>query len=295
MICGSLQSQDVTAVHGVSISLAFPKKLRVLVSYDLHLRSHIPIKGDLALTPLTNLKVALFRQHLGASILKHYRAPLYSNITLSYGGLISVTERNEGELGLVPVFTTIYHQAPNTSYCHNFGFASSQMWQIGLTGKSHVTKVLHQQLGQFMFSVNDFYMTYYNDGGPVLSYFGDREDRYWTGGLVLGYWYRDGFDIHQMEVSFDKFTGFSKHAFEATGLLQVDNVIYKDIEQFSYNTGRMGIKYLNHGIGMGGSVNIWNIPFDLQDYLHRDVSNNPYHHKIENLYIDMEVYKIYGL
>jgi len=96
-------------------------------------------------------------------------------------------------------------------------------------------------------------------------------------------------------VAFDKFTGFSRHAFEATGLLYVDNVIYHDLEQFSYNTGRLAIKYLNHQLGFGASANVWNIPFDLQDYLHRDVSNNPFHHKIENEYFDLEVYKWYRL
>ncbi len=289
-------AQSVQTAHGLSLSVAFPKKLRINVSYNVHVRSHLNIYKEIALTPIADLKVSLFRHHLGASLLRKFRAPLYSNISLSYGGLISVDRRAPGHEGFVPVYTTMYHNVNNTDYRYNLGFASTQVFQIALTKKGHLKHpLLHQQLGNFMLGVGDFYMTYYNDGGPVLSYFGDQEDRYWTGGLCLGYVFQTRNEAHQIEVAFDKFTGFSNHAFEATGLLYVDNVIYADLEQFSYNTGRLAIKYMNHTLGFGGSANIWNIPFDLQDYLHRDVSNNPYHHKIEKEYFDLEVYKWYAL
>lgn len=289
-------TQSVQAAQGLSISVAFPKKLRINVTYDLHLRSHIGVFDDFALTPLADLKVSLFRNHMGASLLKKYRAPLYANVSLSYGGLLSYDQRAEGIEGIVPVYTTIYHNAVNNSYRYNAGFASTQMFQFGLTSKPDIhRRMLHQQLGNFMLGVDDVYLTYYNDGGPVLSYFGDQEDRYWTGGLTIGCLVRNRGEIHQLEVAFDKFTGFSRHAFEATGLLYVDNVIYHDLEQFSYNTGRLAVKYLNHTLGFGASANVWNIPFDLQDYLHRDVSNNPFHHKIEHEYFDLEVYKWYRL
>ena len=97
-----VSAQSVQVAQGLSISVAFPKKLRINVSYDLHLRSHIGVFDEFALTPLADLKVALFRNHMGASLLKKYRAPLYANVSLSYGGLLSYDERAEGVEGIVP-------------------------------------------------------------------------------------------------------------------------------------------------------------------------------------------------
>jgi len=288
-------SQSVIASHGISISAAFPKKLRVLVSYDLHLRSHINIHKEVAATPIVDIKVSLFRKHLGSSVLKIYSAPLYANIALSYGTLLSYKYRVNETKGIIPVYTSIYHNSFNNSLLYNIGFASTHMCQLAITSNKNLEKkILDQKIGNFMLGIGDFYLNYYNDGGPVLEHFGDREDRYWTGGVTIGFLLREEKNIHQVEVSFDKFTGFTKHAFEATGLLNINNVIYKDIEQFSYNSGRLALKYLNHGTGLGVSGNIWNLPFDLQDWLHRDVSNNPYHHKVEQPYFDVEAYKVFN-
>lgn len=290
-----VNSQDVDISHGVTVSISFPRSFRALVSYNMHIRSHVPMVSEWALTPMADIKFSLFHRHLGSSVLKKYRAPLYSNISLSYGLLVSQDFRNSENPGMVPVFTNVYQNNFNTGMEYNLGLGSTHSWQIALGKDSLSRPVLHQKIGNFMLGVQDFYMTYYNDGGPILHYFGDGEDRYWTGGLTVGYLHRVPDDIHQFEVSFDKFTGFSKNAFEATGLLQVDNVLYKEIEQFSYNTGRLGIKYLNHKMGLGISGNVWNLPVDLQDYIHRDISNNPYHHKIEKLYYDLEAYKRWDL
>ncbi|MEZ4949957.1 MAG: hypothetical protein R2879_04115 [Saprospiraceae bacterium] len=288
-ISGALPAQDVQLGHALNLSISFPQKFRFNISYNLNAQTSFRINKSLGFSPIADLKVSVFKNHLGSSVTKTFSTWLNGNIAVSYGGVFSGKERNSDSF--LPIFTTNYANALNNRYCWNFGFTTSYIFHLGIVDKEVPT----QKLGNFLASVGDLYLVYYNDGGPVLKFFGDGEDRYWTGGIGIGYTHWDNGQRHQFEISFDKFTGFNKHAFEATGLLFIDNVIYKSLEQISYTTGKLSFKYLNHQNGVGVSMNVWNLPFDLQDLLHRNVSNNPYHHKIENQYIDAEFYKFFNL
>ncbi|MCB0661465.1 MAG: hypothetical protein KDC24_01900 [Saprospiraceae bacterium] len=283
------KSQQVDWGHGITMSVSFPQKFRFIVSYNVNAQTSWRFSDGVGFNPILDAKVSIFKNHLGSSVTRTFAKWLNANIALSYGGVFSGKERHSESF--LPIFTTTYANALNNRYKWNFGFSTSYIFHLGLVDK-HVPT---QKLGNLLVSAGDLYLVYYNDGGPVLKFFGDGEDRYWTGGIGIGYTHWDNGNRHQFEIAFDKFTGFEKHAFEATGLLFIDNVIYKDLEQISYTTGRTSFKYLNYQYGVGVSANIWNLPFDLQDLLHRDVSNNPYHHKIENQYIDAEFYKFFNL
>lgn len=280
-------AQDLILEHTLSVSVSLPEKFRVLVSYNLHGRSHLPRGKDMAFTPFFDLKLSLLKNHLGCPVFPTQKLPF--NGALSLGALVSGVKRQAE--GYLPVFSPTFANSFNTDYAYNAGYATTYVWHTGLPGDRNFPT---QKVGSIMLSAGDFYILYANDGGPLgLSFFGDGEDRYWTGSIVAGFFDRSNGGKRQFELSFEKFTGFTKKAFEAAGLLFVDNVIYANPEQTYYTTGRTVFKFIDHRNGLGAAFNTWNAPFDLQDWTHRDITNNPYHAKIEKKYFDVEFFKIY--
>lgn len=288
----SSKAQDIEVVHGISISYGFPKKSRILVTYNAYLRSHFEIKKDFAYTPFLDIKVSLFRNHLGSNLKKKYSALAYFNTSFTFGNLLSFDEIGNGDLNYVPTFTSTYHNTPNSSYRNNVGVGSTRSYQFALGNLENADvkhAVLSQQVSNVMLSVHDFYLTYFNDGGdPLSNYFGDGKDRYWTAGLSMGYFIKTNNEVHQAELSFDQFTGYNKFSYETAGLLHVNNVLYSDLEQFGYNTGRVSLKYLNLTSHVGGAINLWNI--GIQDMIHKYVTSSPFHSRIEKRYVDFEIY-----
>ena len=284
-------AQDIEVVHGVSISYGFPKKSRILVSYNAYLRSHLEINDDFAFTPFLDVKVSLFRNHLGGNLKKRFSPMAYLNTSFTFGNLLSYDKVENGELNYISTFTSTYHNTPNNRYQMNVGVGSTRSIQFALgrtSGSSIVDPVLSQQVSNVMLSIHDFYLTYFNDGGdPLSSYFGDGKDRFWTAGLSLGYFLNYNEELHQIELSFDQFTGYNKFSYETAGLLHVNNVLYSDLEQFGYNTGRVSLKYLNQTSQIGGAVNLWNV--GIQDMIHQYVTRSPFHSRIENRYVDFEL------
>ena len=286
-----MKAQDLEVVHGISIAYGFPKKSRILISYNAYLRTHLEVKEDFAFTPFLDIKVSLFRNHLGSNLKKKFSPLAYLNTSFTFGNLVSFTKVDDGSLNYISTFTSTYHNTPNSEYQYNFGLGSTRSFQFALgrrSGSKISSPILTQQVSNVMLSVRDFYLTYFNDGGdPLSSYFGDGKDRYWTAGLALGYFLNYDEEIHQMELSFDQFTGYNKFSYETAGLLHVNNVLYSDLEQFGYNTGRVSMKYLNHTNQVGGAINLWNV--GIQDMIHKYVTSSPFHSRIEKRYVDFEV------
>ncbi|QHI39049.1 hypothetical protein IMCC3317_44500 [Kordia antarctica] len=120
-------------------------------------------------------------------------------------------------------------------------------------------------------------ISYYNDGGPILGWAGDNRDRYYTGGVTISY-HGDITDlIDLVELSYHKYTGYQKHAFDVADHLQIDFLNYQDTKQFAFNQQRWRLNFSNLENGFGGSVSIYNKGnLDLQDFLHFN-TNVPYH------------------
>lgn len=136
----------------------------------------------------------------------------------------------------------------------------------------------HQRIGFFNLNIaGRFQVSYYNDGGPVLGWVGDNRDRYYTGGIVLSYhgYFDDA--INLVELSYHKFTGYQKYAFDVGEHLQIDFVNYNDTNQFKYNQQRWRLNFSNLDNGFGGSISLYNAnSIDFQDFLHF-WTNVPYH------------------
>lgn len=135
-----------------------------------------------------------------------------------------------------------------------------------------------QRTGFFNVNVaGRFQISYYNDGGPVLGWAGDNRDRYYTGGVVLSYHGEIDDPINLVELSYHKFTGYQKYAFDVAEQLQIDFLNYNDTSQLEYNQQRWRLNVSNLDDGFGGSISLYNNNrLDFQDFLHF-TTNVPYH------------------
>ena len=172
-------------------------------------------------------------------------------------------------------YVPLYHFSDFTANPLQNPFKSSLSYGAIWVKMSNNTQ---QRIGFFNANiVGRIQVSYYNDGGPVLSIVGDKRDRYYTGGLVLSYHGNMRTDIHLAEVSFHKFTGYTRHAFDVGDKLQLDHVIYADPQQFAYNQQRWRITLSNFESGFSGFISFYNFnALDLQDFLHFTTSV-PYH------------------
>src|SRR5205085_11642866 len=107
-----------------------------------------------------------------------------------------------------------------------------------------------------------------------------RKDRYWTGGLIVGYYFPLKMKVNDIIISYHKYTGYTKNAFELTNLMDLPEVRYLDKEQQRFNRGYWGITVLGLNKGYGGSFKIWNKHcMDLQHGIHFKIYNS-YHYPI---------------
>lgn len=283
LVVGNLKAQDLNWSHGLKTSIFFGNKFRFLISYNVNVRADIEIDRQKSAIPFVDLKVNLFHNHLGTNVLQPGRG-FFAGVALTPGVLYgSGQDSLSNDHSFVTIFSPAHSNTVSTGYNLNIGFGST--YHLLFT-RSNIIQTKVQRVGNVIFGYKGAYFSYYNDGGPVLKWFGDKYDRYFTGGMVAGYQN----SAKRLEVSFEKFTGFYPGAFEALSLLHVDNVIYRDEEQVGMNTGLLSFTYLDLSRRLGGSLNVWNVPFDLQDFIHRDISNNPYHQKIEKSYVDFEIF-----
>ena len=284
-------AQSLKFQHGVSFSLYFGNELKYLLSYNPNISYPIGNENQ-AVIPMLDLKAALYNNNLGSSVLKSFRNRFHLNIAFSPTISYSFGKADKYNLGYIPIFSNTFTGTTNTDYNNNIGLSVGYVWQNNFGGGIKTRKTF-QRLSNLFVSTKYVFLNYYNDGGPVNNWLGDKEDRYWTGGGSIGTKFLHKNEIQYLMITFDKYTGFNKNAFEASGLLYSDNVNYKDMEETVYNSGKYSIKYLNPSLNFGATINHWNTPFDFQDFIHRDISSSPYHFKLKKPYFDFEVITLY--
>ena len=282
--------QDIDVNQGISISIAFPKKLRIMVSYNVNFSTHLELSNATAITPLVDVKVSLFRNHIGNNVLKTYTDLFNGNVAVTYGAMYSMANRDSLETYFYPTFASVYHSSARSKYKSNIGIARTTSFHFPVGNNANIErKLMYQNVNNVMMNFKHFYASYFNDGGdPLSSFIGDGKDRYWTAGLTLGYIIDAERNPQQLQLAYDQFTGYSKYAYEASGILFVDNVYYSNYEQFGYNSSRVSLKYTRPIDNWGVSLQRWNLP--IQDIIHRDVTKSPYHSRIEGRYYDIEAY-----
>lgn len=286
LVFTGLPAQKLKFQHGASVSLFFGKDLKWLVSYNPNLSYPIGNKNN-AFIPMLDLKLGFYNNNLGSSVIKPFRSDFHLLIALSPTVSASFHEAREDNPGYIPIFTNTLPGFANTDYDWNFGLSVTYVWQFYFGAVTH--KPISQRVSGVFGSYRYGFANYYNDGGPILKIFGDKEDRYWTGGGSAGF--KNG-ETYIM-LSYDKYTGFNKDAFQASDLLYIDNVNYYDADEVIYNSGRYSLKFLFPSINFGGTVNAWGFPYDIQDIIHKILSNSPYHSKLQKTYFDLEIIGLY--
>jgi hypothetical protein len=135
-----------------------------------------------------------------------------------------------------------------------------------------------QSVGFFNGHFKELQISYYNDGGPILQWLGDKKDRYNTGGLTIALNLSRTIDINHYEVSYKKYTGYTKNAFEMSNNLNFSFANYKSTDQQLFNRSYWQLSIGNINNGLRSSIR-WNNPdnrYDLQNYIHYD-GNFAYH------------------
>ncbi|NSL90978.1 hypothetical protein ECE50_029405 [Chitinophaga sp. Mgbs1] len=119
---------------------------------------------------------------------------------------------------------------------------------------------------------------YYNDGGALLKYWGDKADRYYTGGGFLAVTIPEQNTINTFTASYHKFTGYTGCAFEITNEINGANVYYRKVEQQYYNRSYWNVSVGSARYGVSAFYQ-YNNPihrWDFQNFIHY-IGNFGYH------------------
>lgn len=127
-----------------------------------------------------------------------------------------------------------------------------------------------QQVGFLNLHLDRFQFSYTNDGPPFFPPFGDKYDRMHTGGGFISLHGNNDWPINLFEAGFNKFTGYSKNAYELSNQAGVIYLYYKDQKQQYYNKSHFYFQAANTTQRWGISVNLYNYPkWDIQHKIHQ--------------------------
>ncbi len=128
-----------------------------------------------------------------------------------------------------------------------------------------------QRVGFLNLHLHTIQASYYNDGGTPLEQItlGDGKDRFYSGGALISYHGVSNNGINLVEISFNKFTGYTKNAFEVSNKLDLAFVNYNNSEEKYYNKSLWSLNIGNPEKGYGLTLNRYNYTnWDVQDFIH---------------------------
>ena len=137
----------------------------------------------------------------------------------------------------------------------------------------------NQRVGFLNLHMNRIQISYYNDGGTPFdeTYLGDSKDRFYSGGALFSYHGNSTADVNLVELSFNKFTGYTKNAFEVSNKLDLAYVNYNNAEEKYYNKSLWTLNIANPEKGFGLYFNRYNYTqWDVQHTIHFSIFNS-YH------------------
>ncbi|MEO1517456.1 MAG: polymorphic toxin type 23 domain-containing protein [Bacteroidota bacterium] len=136
-------------------------------------------------------------------------------------------------------------------------------------------KKRHQHIGHFGFSVLDFSLMYFNDGGPIVQQLslGDARDRWWTGGLHLSIHPRNS--DFRWSATYLVYTGYSENAYVLSSLMDLKAVMYASNQAYFLNKGLLSVAVQHKPSGFGAGLDVsgsrWMF---LQNFLHRRLGSS---------------------
>lgn len=229
------------------------------------------------LHPSLNVEFLLYCGGIGSQLpgskTQLFNLDIITALTMTAGTRNLYTKNNMGELQyrLSPLyyFSSFTYPSLRNPYHYSLSVGTDFIF----TTDGHRSA---QRIGFVNLNFDKVQLSYYNDGGFVLAELnlGDGKDRYYTGGGVISYHGRTYEAINLVELSFDKFTGFSKYAFEVSNALDLGFVDYKDKSQGSYNKSLYTLNVANVTQGWNGFVKSYNwSKADAQHRIHTGLFN----------------------
>lgn len=148
---------------------------------------------------------------------------------------------------------------------HSLSIGKNFIW---LLGKDKTE--LPQSVGFTAIMVDrSFQLSTYNDGSIwAKTKLGDGLDRYYTGGGMAAYHFKRSSLVSNFELSFHKFTGHEKYAFDTANLLQLDFIPFKKEDTYFYSKSRFRFSAYSIKHNGGLHVTLHNTDSDPQDYIH---------------------------
>ncbi len=272
--------KDLRLGFGIHITgeLQSPLGVHFRVAATGGVANYVPIsKNDFGMLPAVHLGVLFYNKGmLGSNLNKdYYRTTFFdffANATLTAGGQNNSTARD-----LQQRFVPLYHfsdfVANPLQNTFDYSMSIGSNWLMN-PDKNRAS----QTVGFFNLNIaRRAQLSYYNDGGPVLAFFGDREDRFYTGGLVISAHFDDLAYIGLAELSFHKFTGWQEYAVDAADKLQLDHIPYYNADAFGFNQQQWKLNVTSFRKGYSAYITLYDFnALDLQDFIHFS-TDFPYH------------------
>ena len=296
LLCSfSLKAQTLTPGFSVKLRFEFGNKMyaNYQVSSALGVDYQLPTKTKfMSLT--YHLSTNLYRGGLGSSLLLNDANKLRLELVNSIGATLGLTGKELKSTGKEydptywkrPLYYWSNHVATPllNPYEYSFTLATNFIW-CNLKQDKNSPARQSQQLWFTGINAHNFTIGMFNDGPPFdLFGLGDGFDRYWTGGGFFNFRlkkYLNG----QFETSFDRFTGYSRDAYEAAGKLGFRFVPYG--VNAKWNQGRMMFTF-KHDSGIALNWTQYNLSpnWDVQFLIHK-AGKLPFHPNVYKKHLNM--------
>jgi hypothetical protein len=281
-------STQTLEIKSSALSLQYGFSLKALIELGKNPAIHISANSGVGSTfivneiyPTINAEVQLYSGGLGT------RKPLVKDkgFTLDFIMAFTVTagfsENLFSKENLEPIrdrniplyyFSNYSYPSLINPYRSSVSLGSNLIWS---NSKGRV----FQRIGFMNLHINRVQASYYNDGGAPIDKIGlgDKKDRYYTGGGTISYHGPKHTLANLVEVSYYKFTGYSKNSYEVASHLQHAYVSYKEPLQQFFNRSLWSINVANPQQHWGLTLREYNrTKWDAQHLIHWS-GYSPYH------------------
>lgn len=233
----------------------------------------VGIKALSFLYPTYHLQLQLYNGGIGTCLKRPRIWPLTFDMTHS--------------ATLTAGFTRPYRRMENKAYIQrnsplyhfsDFSFPALQNpYNYSFSLGTNLTQAFSPHRGKFQrtgfvdIHVSAVQVAYSNDGTPFGKFLADGRDRHYTGDGFVAVNLPRKAEINQFIISYHKFTGYYKDAFEVANDLFLANVDYKDTIQQYFNRSVYQFCVASTTQGFGISVDLKNRYFkDVQHLIHRN-------------------------
>lgn len=282
-------ANDIMSSASPSIQYGFSFKINVELQRFTHFRLALgagigkKIENVNFVYPSFHSELQIYNGGIGSPLKykkKRFYVDFVNSLTLNFG----LDYRTVGERRLREKFTPLYYFTNfSANPLQNPYYSSLSIGSNYIITNDPLKEA--QLVGLFNFNIaRTVQVSYLNDGGPIMKelHIGDRFDRYLTGGLYISYHGNLRSDLDLVELSFYKFTGYIRYAFELASHLNIDYISYRDSRAYFYNQNRYRLNISSQKRGLGISASIYNVKgnWDIQNLLH-EALNAAYHPPIK--------------